>query len=220
MDDDFLISIGIDPSTIDYSGSDSPSNEQILKDIGYEDPGIVSQISDALGKLGSGVLGALKSKFTDPNTGNVNWKNVAAAAGGLYGAYQSQQTQPKTGYQGGIPKYEMVREGVQGSHYDPERRPGSGGQRYFSNTTYAAPGEAAATARATAKEQAEIDVIKTFLPKQFSDAEITDLARTEIAAAGAASVKDMGKVMTAMRTKYAGQMDLGKASSIVKGLLG
>lgn len=70
------------------------------------------------------------------------------------------------------------------------------------------------------KEQAEIDVIKTFLPKQFTDAEIADLARTEIAAAGAASVKDMGKVMTAMRTKYAGQMDLGKASSIVKGLLG
>ncbi len=70
------------------------------------------------------------------------------------------------------------------------------------------------------KEQSEIENIKSFLPKQFTDAELTDLARKEIAAAGAASVKDMGKVMTAMRTKYAGQMDLGKASAIVKGLLG
>lgn len=70
------------------------------------------------------------------------------------------------------------------------------------------------------KEQSEIENIKSFLPKQFTDAELTDLARKEIAAAGATSVKDMGKVMTAMRTKYAGQMDLGKASAIVKGLLG
>lgn len=69
------------------------------------------------------------------------------------------------------------------------------------------------------KEQAEIEVIRSFLPKQFTDAELADLARSEIAAAGAASVKDMGKVMTVMRTKYAGKMDLGKASSIVKGLL-
>lgn len=152
MDDEFLISIGIDPASISYDSS-SPSNEQILQDIGYQDPGVVTQISDALGKLGSGVVNALKSKFTDSN-GNVNWKNVAAAAGGLYGAYQSQQAQPKTGYQGKIPTYEAVRESVPGSHYDPNRRPGSGGQRYFSDMTYAAPGEAATTARTVAKEQA------------------------------------------------------------------
>ena len=41
--------------------------------------------------------------FTDKD-GNVDWRNVAAAAGGLYGLYKSQQAQPKTGYQGGIPK--------------------------------------------------------------------------------------------------------------------
>jgi uncharacterized protein YqeY len=70
------------------------------------------------------------------------------------------------------------------------------------------------------KEKAEIDVIKTFLPQQFGDAEITDLAKKEIAATGAAGMKDMGKVMTAMRAKYAGQMDFGKASAVVKGLLG
>jgi uncharacterized protein YqeY len=69
------------------------------------------------------------------------------------------------------------------------------------------------------KETAEIGVIKNFLPKQFGDAEIADLAKKEIAAVGAASIKDMGKVMTAMRAKYAGQMDFGKASNVVKGLL-
>lgn len=70
------------------------------------------------------------------------------------------------------------------------------------------------------KETAEINVIKTFLPKQYGDAEIADLAKKEIAAVGAAGMKDMGKVMTALRAKYAGQMDFGKASNVVKGLLG
>ena len=70
------------------------------------------------------------------------------------------------------------------------------------------------------KENAEIAVIKTFLPQQFGDAEIADLAEQEIAATGAAGMKDMGKVMTALRAKYAGQMDFGKASNVVKGLLG
>jgi uncharacterized protein YqeY len=69
------------------------------------------------------------------------------------------------------------------------------------------------------KEMAEINVIKTFLPQQFGDAEITDLAKQEITATGAAGMKDMGKVMTALRAKYAGQMDFGKASNVVKGLL-
>lgn len=70
------------------------------------------------------------------------------------------------------------------------------------------------------KETAEINVIRSFLPQQFGDAEIADLARKEIKEVGAAGMKDMGKVMTAMRAKYAGQMDFGKASGIVKGLLG
>jgi len=151
----FWESIGIDPSTTsDWSNADSPSNAEILQEIGYEDPGVISTVSNFLKSAGTGALNFLKGQFTDPKTGAVNWRNVAAAAGGLYGAYQSQQAQPKTGYQGKIPKYEAVRETVQGSQYDPNRRPGSGGQRYFSDMTYTAPGEAATTARAAAKEQA------------------------------------------------------------------
>jgi len=149
----FWDSIGIDPSTTsDWSNADSPSNADILQQIGYEDPGTISTISNFLKSAGSGALNFLKGQFT--TNGQTDWRKVAAAAGGLYGAYQSQQAQPKTGYQGKIPTYEAVREGVAGSHYDPNRRPGSGGQRYFSDMTYAAPGEPATAARAAAKEQA------------------------------------------------------------------
>lgn len=70
-----------------------------------------------------------------------------------------------------------------------------------------------------ATEQAEIDVIQTFLPTQMDDAAIAAAARQAIAEVGAAGVKDMGKVMAAMKAKFAGQMDFGKASATVKGLL-
>ena len=109
-------------------------------------------IGSLLSRLGTTAFNSLKSAFTD-DKGNVNWRNVAAAAGGLYGLYQSNRPQEKTGYQGGIPKYEAVREAVPGTS-DPERRPGSGGQRYFSQMKYAAPGEAAEAARIAAREEA------------------------------------------------------------------
>lgn len=71
-----------------------------------------------------------------------------------------------------------------------------------------------------AKEQAEIGVLETFLPKQLDAAAIEAAAKEEIAAAGASSIKDMGKVMGAMKAKFTGQMDLGLASATVKRLLG
>jgi uncharacterized protein YqeY len=70
-----------------------------------------------------------------------------------------------------------------------------------------------------AQERAEIAIIRSFMPTQLGDAEIEKAAREAMAAVGAASVKDMGKVMTALRDKYAGQMDFGKASGVVKRLL-
>ena len=70
------------------------------------------------------------------------------------------------------------------------------------------------------KEQAEIGVIERFLPKQLSVEETTDVIKSIIAQTGAQSIKDMGKVMGALRGQYAGQMDFGKASEIIKQLLG
>ena len=67
-----------------------------------------------------------------------------------------------------------------------------------------------------AKEKAEIAVIERFLPKQMDDAAVDAAVKEAIAAAGAKTVKDMGGVMAALKTKYAGQMDFAKASAAVK----
>jgi uncharacterized protein len=70
-----------------------------------------------------------------------------------------------------------------------------------------------------AQETAEIAILEEFLPKQMDDAGISAAITAVIKETGAASVKDMGKVMAAMKEKYAGQMDFAKASAMVKGLL-
>jgi len=71
-----------------------------------------------------------------------------------------------------------------------------------------------------AKERAEIAVLREFQPAQMDDAGVVAAAREAIAATGAASAKDMGKVMAMLKAKYTGQMDFSKASAVVKGLLG
>lgn len=70
------------------------------------------------------------------------------------------------------------------------------------------------------KEQNEINVIEKFLPKQMGDAEIETAIKSAIAATGANSMKDMGKVMGELKAKYVGQMDFGKANGVIKSLLG
>ncbi len=70
-----------------------------------------------------------------------------------------------------------------------------------------------------ANERGEIEIITGFLPKQMSDAETEAAIKAAIAETGAASVKDMGKVIGVLRGKYAGQMDFGKASGLVKAAL-
>jgi len=69
-------------------------------------------------------------------------------------------------------------------------------------------------------ERDEITVIQSFMPKQMSDEEAKAAVAGIIAAVGATSVKDMGKVMAELKAKFAGQMDMGKAGGIVKALLG
>ena len=69
------------------------------------------------------------------------------------------------------------------------------------------------------KEAAEIAVIEGYMPKQMSEAEAKAAIAAVIKETGAAGPKDMGKVMAALKAKYAGQMDFGKASGAVKELL-
>ena len=69
------------------------------------------------------------------------------------------------------------------------------------------------------QESAEISVIGEFLPKQMSEAEVSAAAKAAIAETGAAGLRDMGKVVNALKERYPGQMDFAKASAIVKALL-
>ena len=69
-------------------------------------------------------------------------------------------------------------------------------------------------------EQAEIAVFQGFLPEQMDEDALADAVGQIIAEAGASGIKDMGNVMGLLREKYAGQMDFGKASALVKARLG
>ncbi len=69
-------------------------------------------------------------------------------------------------------------------------------------------------------ERAEIGVIEEFLPRQMDEGEIAEAVEAAIAETGAASIRDMGKVMGALKAKYAGRMDFAKAGKLVKEKLG
>ena len=69
------------------------------------------------------------------------------------------------------------------------------------------------------QEREEIEIITSFMPKQLSEDEMKAAIAAVITEIGAASMKDMGKVIGALKAKYSGQMDFAKASGLVKGLL-
>ena len=89
-------------------------------------------------------------------------------------------------------------------------------QREESQKIYADAGRA----ELAVQESEEIEIIREFLPKQLSDKEMDAAIAEAIAAEGAASVRDIGKVMAALKARYAGQMDFAKASALVKAKLG
>lgn len=89
-------------------------------------------------------------------------------------------------------------------------------QRDESAATY----EAAGRLELAQQETDEIGIIREFLPKQLSEAEVTSACEEVIAELGASGLKDMGRTMGVLKERYAGQMDFGKASKIVKDLLG
>ena len=85
-------------------------------------------------------------------------------------------------------------------------------QREESATTY----EGAGRPELAANERAEIAIIREFMPRALSDGETRDAVAAAIGEVGAASIKDMGKVMGALKQRYAGQMDFAKAGAMVK----
>ena len=75
-------------------------------------------------------------------------------------------------------------------------------------------------AELAAQERAEIAVIRAFMPEQMSDDDVRAAIAAAIRETGAASVKDMGKVMAALKATHAGKMDFAAASGLVKQMLG
>ncbi|WP_458096018.1 GatB/YqeY domain-containing protein [Roseomonas sp. WA12] len=71
-----------------------------------------------------------------------------------------------------------------------------------------------------AKEEAEIAVIESFLPQQMDDAAMEAAVRDAVAETGASSIKEMGKVMAALKAKHAAVLDMAKAGPMVKAALG
>jgi len=70
------------------------------------------------------------------------------------------------------------------------------------------------------QEEEEIAIIESFLPRQMSEDEIAAAAKSAIADTGAVGLKDMGRVMAALRERHAGSIDLARAGAAVKQLLG
>ena len=70
-----------------------------------------------------------------------------------------------------------------------------------------------------AKEKSEISVISSYLPAQLSETEAAEAIKAAIAEVGASSIKDMGKVVAALKAKYTGKLDFAKASAAVKAAL-
>jgi uncharacterized protein YqeY len=80
--------------------------------------------------------------------------------------------------------------------------------------------EKGARADLVAKENAEIAVLQPYLPAQLSDAELDALIADAISSTGAASIKDMGKVMGIVKSKAAGKADMGAVGARIKSRLG
>lgn len=70
------------------------------------------------------------------------------------------------------------------------------------------------------KELAEIKVIEEFLPRQLDEAEVAAAIEAAIASLGATTIRDMGRVIGELKSKYTGQMDFGAVGAMVKGKLG
>ncbi|MCB1441500.1 MAG: GatB/YqeY domain-containing protein [Methyloceanibacter sp.] len=88
-------------------------------------------------------------------------------------------------------------------------------QREESEKIYAEAGRA----ELAEQESSEVAIIREFLPRQLSDADMAEAIDKAIAETGASGMRDMGKVMGALKGRYAGQMDFGKASAAVKAKL-
>lgn len=137
---------------LDAYGTWGDPNEWVIPfDIRLQD------IASSIASIPKGLWNAAKSAFTN-ESGGVDWGKIATLGGAMLPLLQGSSNRP-VGYQGGIPDYTAVRERVPVT-YDPNRRPGSGGQRYFTDVQYVpktgeGAAEALTAAQTAAAEQAQ-----------------------------------------------------------------
>ena len=145
-----------DGTAIDPKGRYYYNNPDTGKHEIVYDP--TSPSSGSTGRIMNSLLGAAKGAFTKKDSsGNesLDWNKLTTAAAGIAGAYagsQAKENIQRVGYQGGIPQYTAMRQAVQGT-FDPNRRPGSSGQRYMSDVVFAGPGAGSAQSAQAANQQ-------------------------------------------------------------------
>ena len=145
----------------------------LMADLGYnvtDATEFLKGMEEAQAAEGAGVAGSTGGSWAAPSA---TWWNLAkqlmpsdiqgqaklaaGLAGAVGGALTGSATPQRVGYQGSIPQYTAVRQAVQGT-YDPNRRPGSSGQQYFTDTQYIPKTDTAgiAAARTAAQDQANL----------------------------------------------------------------
>jgi len=185
---------GYNNDTIGYGNDDWSLSD--LPDFSEVGEGVLDSLTGIAKKYGSKIFNAAKGLVTDQN-GNTDWGKIATIAGGLYSSYSANQSKaPPTGYQGKIPEYAAVRQQVENT-YDPERRPGSSGQRYFTNTRYTDAGGVAAAKTAAAEEAAGLAALNAANPAMQKRATSPTEAAIEQAAqaANVQAPQDASKVI-------------------------
>ena len=193
-DDDYY---GYNNDTIGYGKDDWSLSD--LPDFSEVGEGVLDSLTGVAKKYGSKVFNAAKGLVTKTVDGKevTDWGKIATIAGGLYSSYSANQNKAQpTGYQGKIPEYAAVRQQVENT-YDPERRPGSSGQRYFTNTQYTDAGGIATAKTAAAEEAAGLAALNAANPAMQKRATSPTEAAIEQAAqaANVQAPQDASKVI-------------------------
>ena len=134
---------------------------RMIEEAAKKSPSTFANLGAGAKNIMNSLLGTARGVFMKKDAqGNdvVDWNMLTKAAAGVAGAYagsQARENIQRVGYQGSIPRYTATRQAVQGT-FDPNRRPGSSGQRYMTDVVFAGPGAGTVeAARAASQQQAE-----------------------------------------------------------------
>lgn len=197
------------------------STDPALAEAGVNAP----SLGNLMSSLPTSAWNAIKGAFTNPD-GTTNWKALAATGGGIAGLatnlINKNNPAPIVGYQGKIPQLDAVQRQVAGTN-DPNRRPGSSGQRYFTNLQYVNPANSAAAQTAANEQAIGIEGLNASNPalQQRPPAMAPRAAPTTVAAPPASSVINQlaptAEGLAAVRTMASGGITDLKGGNYLSG---